>query len=126
MTLLFLNSLGTGEVILIMFVVLMLFGSKGIPDVVKNLGKGMKEIRNASNEIKRDIQSSALDMKKDLKMEDVLDITSIEEKNNPKEEGKAQPPVDVKNLNAKKSNDSDKLKAENKPSEPNTNKDKTA
>ncbi|MCB9223322.1 MAG: twin-arginine translocase TatA/TatE family subunit [Crocinitomicaceae bacterium] len=80
MTLLFLNSLGTGEVLLILFVVLILFGSKGIPDFAKNLGKGMKEIRNASNEIKRDIQKSALEMRKDLNMPDTMqDITKIPE-----------------------------------------------
>jgi TatA/E family protein of Tat protein translocase len=72
MTLLFLNSLGTWEVILILAVVLMLFGSKSIPGLARNLGKGMKEIRNASNEIKRDIQSSALEMRKDLNIEDPL------------------------------------------------------
>lgn len=70
MVILFLNSLGTGEVVLILFAVLILFGSKGIPDFAKNLGKGMREIRNASNEIKRDIQNSALEMRKDLKMDE--------------------------------------------------------
>jgi sec-independent protein translocase protein TatA len=80
MTLLFLNSLGTGEVVLIMFVVLILFGSKGIPDFAKNLGKGMREIRNASNEIKRDIQQSALDMRKDLKVEEPFeDISKLKD-----------------------------------------------
>lgn len=79
MTLLFLNSLGTGEVVLIMFVVLILFGSKGIPDFARNLGKGMKEIRNASNEIKRDIQKSALEMRKDLNIDNPLDdITKLD------------------------------------------------
>ena len=46
MTILFLNSLGTGEVVLIMLVVLIFFGSKGIPEFAKNIGKGMREIRN--------------------------------------------------------------------------------
>ncbi|MBN4070906.1 twin-arginine translocase TatA/TatE family subunit [Crocinitomix catalasitica] len=71
MTLLFLNSLGTWEVIFILLAVLMLFGSKSIPGLARNLGKGMKEIRNASNEIKRDIQNSALEMRKDLDMDEV-------------------------------------------------------
>lgn len=82
MTFLFLNSLGTGEVLLIMFVVLMLFGSKGIPDFAKNIGKGMREIKTASNEIKRDIQNSALEMRKDLNLQNPLDeikdLTKIE------------------------------------------------
>lgn len=57
---------------------LLLFGSKGIPDFAKNLGRGMKEIRNASNEIKRDIQKSALEMRKDLNVQDPFeDITKI-------------------------------------------------
>lgn len=76
MTLLFLNSLGTGEVMLILVVVLLLFGSKGIPDVVKNLGRGMNQIKNASNEIKRDLQKSALEMRKDLKLDDTFEDIS--------------------------------------------------
>lgn len=79
MTLLFLNSLGTGEVILIFLVVLILFGSKGIPDIARNLGRGMREIRNASNEIKRDIQKSALEMRKDLNVDDLEDITKLDQ-----------------------------------------------
>lgn len=73
MTLLFLNSIGTLELVLIMFVILMLFGSKGLPDFAKNIGKGMREIKTASNEIKRDIQNSALEMRKDLKTDNILD-----------------------------------------------------
>lgn len=70
---LFLNSLGTGEVVLILMVVLILFGSKGLPDIAKNLGKGMREIKTASNEIKRDIQNSAMEMRKDLNTHNPMD-----------------------------------------------------
>ena len=73
MTLLFLNSLGTGEVILILMVVLMLFGAKSIPGLARNLGRGMREIRNASNEIKRDIQDSAIEMKRDMNLNSTLE-----------------------------------------------------
>lgn len=72
MTILFLNSIGTGEVIFIMLVVLMLFGSKSIPSLAKNLGRGMREIKTATNEIKRDLQNSALEMRKDLDIENPL------------------------------------------------------
>lgn len=75
MNLLFLNSIGTGEFILIILVVLMLFGSKGLPDIVKNLGKGMREIKAASDEIKQDIQNSALEMRRDLNVPTVEDLT---------------------------------------------------
>jgi sec-independent protein translocase protein TatA len=72
MTLLFLDSIGTTEVLFILMAVLMLFGSKSIPGLAKTLGKGMREIKTASNEIKRDIQNSTLEMRKDLDMENPL------------------------------------------------------
>lgn len=52
---LFLN-LGGGEVVLILFVILLLFGGKGIPNVAKALGKGIREFKDATEGIKRDIQ----------------------------------------------------------------------
>ena len=73
MVLLFLNSIGTSEVIFILFIVLMLFGSKSIPGLARGLGKGMREIRNASDEIRRDIQNSALEMRKDLRIDQTID-----------------------------------------------------
>jgi sec-independent protein translocase protein TatA len=72
MTLLFLNSIGTTEVVFILMAVLMLFGSKSLPSIAKTLGKGMREIKTASNEIKRDIQNSGLEMRKELNMENPL------------------------------------------------------
>jgi sec-independent protein translocase protein TatA len=72
MTLLFLNSIGTTEVVFILLAVLMLFGSKSLPSIAKTLGKGMREIKTASNEIKRDIQNTGLDMRKELNMENPL------------------------------------------------------
>jgi sec-independent protein translocase protein TatA len=40
--------LGTGEIIAIVVVVLLLFGGKKIPELMKGLGKGMKEFKDAS------------------------------------------------------------------------------
>ncbi|HQQ93386.1 MAG TPA: twin-arginine translocase TatA/TatE family subunit [Bacteroidia bacterium] len=54
---LFLN-LGGGEVVLVLFVILLLFGGKGIPSVAKALGKGIREFKDATNGIQRDIQQS--------------------------------------------------------------------
>ncbi len=54
---LFLN-LGGGEVIIILFVILLLFGGKGIPTIAKTLGKGMREFKDATNGIQRDIMNS--------------------------------------------------------------------
>jgi sec-independent protein translocase protein TatA len=98
MTLLFLNSIGTGEMILILFVVLMLFGSKSIPSLAKTLGKGMREIKTASNEIKRDLQNSALEMRKDLNIENPLDdiIKTIEKPNEIKDFKEDNPETTLK------------------------------
>ncbi|MBI1838034.1 MAG: twin-arginine translocase TatA/TatE family subunit [Flavobacteriia bacterium] len=41
-------KLGAGEIILILAVVLLLFGGKKIPELMKGLGKGMKEFKDAS------------------------------------------------------------------------------
>ena len=41
-------KLGTGEIILILAALLLLFGGKKIPELMKGLGKGMKEFKDAS------------------------------------------------------------------------------
>lgn len=72
MSLLFLNSIGGFELVFILLAVLILFGSKSLPGLAKNLGRGMREIRTATDEIKRDIQNSAIEMRKDLGVENPL------------------------------------------------------
>jgi sec-independent protein translocase protein TatA len=53
--LLFLSPSG-GEIMLILLVVLLLFGSKNIPDIARNLGKGIREIKNVTGEIQNEIR----------------------------------------------------------------------
>ncbi len=55
-TLLFIGSLGTGELILIGLVVLLLFGGKKLPELMKGLGKGIKEFKEAQKDITSEIQ----------------------------------------------------------------------
>ena len=43
-------ALGPGQIIIILLVVLLLFGGKKIPELMKGLGTGIKEFKNASNE----------------------------------------------------------------------------
>jgi sec-independent protein translocase protein TatA len=52
-TLLFLN-LGTGEIIILALVVLLLFGGKKIPELMKGLGKGVKNFKEGVNGIESD------------------------------------------------------------------------
>lgn len=43
---------GPMELIIIFFIVLLLFGANKMPEIARSLGKGMKEFRRASNEIR--------------------------------------------------------------------------
>ena len=53
--LLFLGGLGTSEVLVILVVVLLLFGAKRIPELARGLGRGIREFKDATNEIKKEI-----------------------------------------------------------------------
>lgn len=55
-----------GEIVLVMLLALLFFGSKAIPDIAKTLGKGMREFKKATNEIKREINEHTSDIKKDV------------------------------------------------------------
>ena len=52
-------GIGGGELIFIMFIVLMLFGSDKIPEIARTVGKTMSQIKNATNDIKSEIQKGA-------------------------------------------------------------------
>jgi len=65
MTLL-LFGFGGGEIIIILLFVLLFFGSKSIPDVARNLGRGMRQFRDATNDIQRDITDSVKDVKRTI------------------------------------------------------------
>ncbi|MBU6192448.1 MAG: twin-arginine translocase TatA/TatE family subunit [Bacteroidetes bacterium] len=53
------GNLSSGELILIFAVVLLLFGAKRIPELAKGLGKGIREFKDASAGIKREIEKDA-------------------------------------------------------------------
>lgn len=58
-TLLFLGNLGTGEIIIIAIVVLLLFGGKKIPELMKGLGKGIKNFKEGVKGIEDDIEGGS-------------------------------------------------------------------
>ncbi len=49
-------NLGTGEIILLGLVVLLLFGGKKLPELMRGLGKGIREFKDAQKEITSEIQ----------------------------------------------------------------------
>lgn len=69
---LFLNDIGGSEIVLIMLVVLMFFGSKSIPGIAKTLGRTLYEFRNATSELQNEIKKSGFDMKNELNIENII------------------------------------------------------
>ena len=50
MTTLFLGGIGVGELLLIVLALLLLFGGKKLPELMRGMGKGVKEFKDAMNE----------------------------------------------------------------------------
>lgn len=49
-------GIGGGEIIFILFIILMLFGSDKVPEIARTMGKAMAQLKNATNDIKSEIQ----------------------------------------------------------------------
>ena len=58
-----LGMLGTNEIIIILVIVLLLFGGKKIPELMRGLGKGVREFNDAKTNVKKEIEDSANDIK---------------------------------------------------------------
>ena len=79
------------ELVFVFFVILLVFGADKVPDIARTLGKGMRQVRNATRDIKSEIEKSAekqgLDTKQieqDLKevKDEVEDIAGSVKRNN--------------------------------------------
>ncbi len=53
--------ISTGEIAFILFMVVMLFGTAKLPEMARGLGKMMNQLKDATNDIKREIKNSAGD-----------------------------------------------------------------
>lgn len=67
-----LGVFGPWQIVLIVLVILLLFGGKKIPELMRGLGKGVKEFKNGMDEVNKDLNS---DSKKEDK---VLEPDKIE------------------------------------------------
>ena len=56
-------GLGTPEIILIVGALLLLFGAKKIPDLMRGLGSGIKEFKKAANEVNEELKENVIDDK---------------------------------------------------------------
>ncbi len=62
---LFLGSIGAGEIILIALIILLLFGGKKIPELMRGLGKGVRSFKDGLNEAKEEAGKIDEEVKKD-------------------------------------------------------------
>ena len=62
-----LGMLGTNEIIIILVIVLLLFGGRKIPELMRGLGKGVREFNDAKSNVKREIEESANEVKSSVK-----------------------------------------------------------
>ena len=101
------------EMVIVFIIVLLLFGSKGIPEVAKGIGKGLREFKKATdeiktelkdsssgvmdqiNEIKRDIESDTREVVNTIK-QDIETGTDIENYYNSDYNTESEPEPDVK------------------------------
>lgn len=67
--LLLFQNLGWAEILIIAFVILLLFGGKKIPELMKGMGKGVRSFKDGLNEMKEEIEAP-VDDKKDAKKEE--------------------------------------------------------
>ena len=58
---------GMWEIVLIVLVILLLFGGKKIPELMKGLGKGVKSFKQGMNEVEKEIKDIDEDLNKDGK-----------------------------------------------------------
>lgn len=62
---LFLGSVGAGEILLIALIILLLFGGKKIPELMRGLGKGVRSFKEGMNEAKEEAQKIKDEVEKD-------------------------------------------------------------
>lgn len=55
-----------GELIVVLLFVLLFFGSKGIPDMARTLGRTMRQVRDAGQEVQREIHRGANDVRRTM------------------------------------------------------------
>jgi len=74
--LLFLEDIGGGEILLVLLVILVFFGPKSIPGIAKTFGKTIYQIKQASDDLKKEMTKSGLDIKNQMNFDKIIDKTN--------------------------------------------------
>lgn len=57
------GPLGFNEILIILIIVLLLFGGKKIPELMRGLGRGVREFNDAKDNVRREIESNVNDVR---------------------------------------------------------------
>jgi sec-independent protein translocase protein TatA len=116
-TILLFGMPGGGELFFIVLIVIMLFGAKKIPELARGLGKGMREIKNATGDIQKEIRDGAremnipknpLDIKQQVKDIITKETSAEDKKEKVEEENETHiEPKSIKRENSKTTNPTD-------------------
>lgn len=63
-------NIGASELFLIVLIVIIFFGSKKIPELMRGLGKGIRDFKNATSDIQHEIRKSTESIEKEIKSAD--------------------------------------------------------
>ncbi|MFM2194499.1 MAG: hypothetical protein RL092_99 [Bacteroidota bacterium] len=66
--LLYFCAMSMGEILMILFIYLLLFGAKGIPSIAQTLGKAVYQFRNAARDVQDEILKTANDVRKEAQV----------------------------------------------------------
>jgi len=66
-------NIGGSELFFIIFIVLMFFGSKKIPELARGLGKGLREMKDAASGIEREIKNEIKDIEEKTDVKKMID-----------------------------------------------------
>lgn len=55
------GPLGFNEILIILIIVLLLFGGKKIPELMRGLGKGVREFNDAKNNVRKELEESTIE-----------------------------------------------------------------
>lgn len=72
------GDIAGSEILLILFFVLIFFGSKSIPGIARSLGRTIHQIKSASNDMQNEIKKSTSDIRTDFNLQRMMDDTKAD------------------------------------------------
>ncbi|MTG98040.1 MULTISPECIES: twin-arginine translocase TatA/TatE family subunit [Myroides] len=102
-------GIGGGEFFFIILVILMLFGSDKVPEMARTFAKFMTQVKNATNDIKHEINRSAEDSGIKKEIEEVMDMNPLKDVQQKLEETIENPLQDVQQEIEKQKEDIENL-----------------